>query len=80
MPTNLQFWNTGEDGSYYMPMPPVKGFEGADARLLLYRIEILGKKHLPSVPQRIETHCDNGNNRFRRCGSARGRLQYDCIL
>ncbi len=35
MPSNLQFWDTGDPEGYYMPMPIVQAVEGVEPRLLI---------------------------------------------
>ena len=39
MPSNLQFWNTGDPNSMYMPMPIVQAVEGVEPRLLIQESE-----------------------------------------
>lgn len=35
MPSNLQFWSTGDPDGFYMPMPPVKAVENVMPRVLV---------------------------------------------
>ena len=39
MPSNLQFWNTGDPDGMYMPMPIVQAVEGIEPRLLIQESE-----------------------------------------